>query len=192
MTTIEELIAPAGKKKGKKAKAAKEPKAPKEPKEPRATSITHQPGDLLVAQLGTRAADYLTLSTLDAELETDALNAKRDGFVDRMNDPDAIADKVREKMIMAIMFAADGGALNEVLKRTLTVLAADGHLTSGEKGNLQVNLLAKPYSKGTAASQSNQMFMALPELDICIKEKGRMVANPDSTLLMAMNARLGL
>jgi hypothetical protein len=34
--------------------------------------------------------------------------------------------------------------------------------------------------------------MALPEVGICVKEKGRMVANPDSVLWPMVKAQLGL
>ncbi|MEJ7805010.1 MAG: hypothetical protein WKG03_03690 [Telluria sp.] len=170
--------------KGKAKKAAADPDAPaKEPKPPRATSVTHSPGALLKVKLGEKAKDYLTFSMADATLDADALDAKQAAFIDRMNDSEAIADKVKEKMTMFLVWLTKGGDLNEVMRRALTVLHADGELTSGDKGNLQLNLLAKPYSVGTARSQANQCFMFFPELGLAIKEKGRMVPNPDSALL---------
>lgn len=172
--------------------APKEPKAPKAPSAPRATSVTHKPGALLIVKLGSAARDYLTFDMADIELDAEALYAKQDAFIARMNDRDAIADKVREKMTMLLTWIQKGGELNTVLHRTFMVLHAKNELTSGDAGNLQVNLLAKPYSLGTARSQANQMFMALPELGIVVKEKGRMVPNPNSTLLPLINAKLGL
>jgi len=163
--------------------------APKEPKATRPTSVTHKPGDLLLAKLGTKAGDYLIFSADPAENETKVAD-----FIARMNDREAIAEKVREKIIMLMTWMAGGrtGALNEVLRRTFTVLSKDGTLTSGDKGNLQQDLLAKPYSMGTARSQANQMFMALPELGLTLKSKGAMTPNPDSIMLQAINAQLGL
>jgi hypothetical protein len=163
--------------------------APKEPKATRPTSVTHKPGDLLLAKLGTKAGDYLIFSADPAENETKVAD-----FIARMNDREAIAEKVREKIIMLMTWMAGGGTgtLNEVLRRTFTVLSKDGTLTSGDKGNLQQDLLAKPYSMGTARSQANQMFMALPELGLTIKSKGTMTPNPDSIMLQAINAQLGL
>jgi len=178
------------KKKGKKKTTA--PKEPKAPKEPRATSVTHKPGDLLKHKLGTAAAEVLVFDLNDAALDADGLAAKQQAFVDRMNDPDSIADKVKDKIQMFLVWMTKGGELNEVLKRAITVLHEKGELTSGDKGNLQLNLLAKPYSLGTARSQANQMFMALPELGITIKEKGRMIPNPDSALLPMAKTKLGL
>lgn len=177
-------------KKGKgKAKAAK---APKEPKPPRATKVTHSPGDLLLAKLGGNAADFLVFNISDADLHPSELTAKTEAFIARMNDREAIADKVKEKMTMLFTWLKDGGDLNVVMARSFRLLHEQGELTSGDKGNLQVNLLAKPYSLGTARSQSNQMFMAFPELGLTVKEKGKMVPNPDSALLPLIYNRLGL
>jgi len=173
----------------KKVKAAKEPKEPKEPKAPRITSITHKPGDRLVALLGGK--DWLQFIATD----DDATRATRaDRFIEAMNSKDEIADKVREKAIMLMTWLASGkdkSALNEVLLRSFETLFRDGELTSGKDGNLQVNLLSKPYSPGTAASQANQMFQLFPLLLITQREKGKMVANPDSAIVQAMKVKLG-
>lgn len=184
-------------KKAERAKAAAEKKAakaaaPVEPKVARATSVTHKPGALLLAKLGANARDFLTFNVSDTTLPEDTMHARQDEFIAMMNDSAQGADKVKEKIIMFMGWIQKGGDLNEVLKRTLTVLHEKGELTSGDKGNLQINLLSKPYSVGTARSQANQMFMALPLLGITVKEKGRMVANPDSVLLPMANAKLGL
>lgn len=180
--------ADAGAAKIKKPRKKKDA-APKVPKATRPTSVTHKPGDLLLAKLGTKAGDYLIFSADPAENETKVAE-----FIARMNDREAIAEKVREKIIMLMTWMAGGGtgALNEVLRRTFAVLSKNGTLTSGDKGNLQQDLLAKPYSMGTARSQANQMFMALPELGLTLKSKGAMTPNPDSIMLQAINAQLGL
>jgi hypothetical protein len=173
-----------------KPKKAKKAAAPKEPKAPRVTSITHKPGDRLVALLGSK--DWLQFYKSDS----DEANATRaESFIEAMNTRDAIADKVKDKAIMLFTWIASGkdqSGLNEVMLRTFQVLKADGELTSGKNGNLQTNLLGKPYSPGTAASQANQMFMLLPLLGITQREKGKMVVNPDSALLEVVNAKLGL
>jgi hypothetical protein len=181
---------------GKAADAAPEadaaPAEPKAPKVPRATLVTHKPGDLLLIQLGAAAPDLLVF---DLAHTPEQMEEARNAFVARMNLRDgdgAIADKVRLKIMMLMNWLHKGGELNEVLKRTFNVLHREGKLTSGDKGNLQTDLLAKPYSIGTARSQANQMFMAFPVLGLTKKEKGVMVANDNSPLLAMINAKLGL
>lgn len=178
----------------KQPAAAAAPAEPKPPKPPRVSSVTHKPGDLLLAKLGSDAAANWLI--FDTNHDGEQIQAAHADFIAKMNlrsnEPGGIADKVQDKISMFIMWLAKGGTLNEVLRRTITLLHKDGKLTSGDKGNLQLDLLAKPYSIGTARSQANQMFMALPELKLTIKEKGVMVPNPDSPLLAAAYAQLGL
>lgn len=170
---------------------AKKVKQPKEPKAPRVTSITHKPGERLLALLG---GDKTWLGFLKSDDEV-AAQVRADKFIEDMNDRDAIADKVREKAVQLITWMASGkdtSALNEVMLRAFTVLLKDGELTSGSKGNLHTNLLSKPYSPGTANSQSSQMFMLFPILGVTVKEKGRMVINPDSAIVDVMKLKLGV
>lgn len=195
--TSEDAVATGkkGKGKGKGKKAEATPKEPKPAATPRATSVTHKPGDLLLAKLKGDIG-FLVFSMSDAELAPDALQAKCDAFIAEMNitmGDKAIADKVSEKVIQLLVGLKNGSPMNEIMKRAFMVLKKDGFLTSGDKGNLQANLLTKPYSQGTARSQSNQIFSLFPLLGITTKsEKGRMVANPDSTILSLANAQLGL
>ena len=173
-------------KKEKKAKAekpTKEPKvkAEKPEKAPRITSITHKPGARLLALIGGDKS-FLTFSLSEPE---DIQAEKADQFIADMDARDVIADKVREKAVMFLTWLkADKpvSELNEVLARSFQVLFKDGKLTGGKDGNLQKNLLSKPYSPGTAASQANQMFMLFPLLGITVREKGEMVLNDDSVI----------
>jgi hypothetical protein len=174
-----------------KAKKAKQPKEPKEPKTPRITSTTHKPGERLMALLG---GDKTWLGFIKTDDST-ACDKRADQFLADMDDRNAIADKVKDKAIMLLTWIASGkdtSALNEVLLRSFQVLLTQGELTSGNKGNLQTNLLSKPYSPGTAASQANQMFMLFPILGITVREKGRMVVNPDSAIVDVMKLKMGL
>lgn len=177
-----------------KAKKVKQPKAAKEPKEPKApriTSTTHKPGERLMALL---SGDKTWLGFIKTDDST-AADRRADQFLADMDDRDAIADKVKDKAIMLLTWIASGkdtSALNEVLLRSFSVLFKDGELTSGNKGNLQTNLLSKPYSPGTAASQANQMFMLFPILGITQREKGRMVINPDSAIVDVMKLKMGV
>jgi hypothetical protein len=174
-----------------KAKKAKQPKEPKEPKAPRITSTTHKPDERLMALLG---GDKTWLGFIKTD-DTAAAERRADQFLADMHDSKAIADKVKDKAIMLLTWIASGkdtSALNEVLLRSFQVLLTQGELTSGNKGNLQTNLLSKPYSPGTAASQANQIFMLFPILGITVREKGRMVVNPDSAIVDVMKLKMGL
>lgn len=191
-TKPDDLLAPKGTRKRGSSKTAepKAPKAPKAVKPLRATSVTHSPGDLLREKLGPGGLSLLALTLDDAKLKGEALATKQGHFLAIMNDREAMARKVKEKAMMLLTWLKDGGEMNTVLRRTMLLLIDKGELTSGDKGNLQQNLLMKPYSKGTAQSQANQMFMLLPALKICKKEKGKMVPNPDSALLPIIKERL--
>jgi hypothetical protein len=169
----------AGEKKGKGR-----PKA-----DPSERHVVLSKSQKVASKLGEKASEFLVLELADAELDEAALKAKQDAVLAEI---DGLAKKVSEKAVQLFGWLKNGGSLNEVMKRTFEVLAKDGEITSGEKGNLQQNLLAKPYSKGTAASQANQMFMLLPMLRVTKREKGRMIANPDSLILAKAKLELGL
>lgn len=171
----------------KKAKPAKE----KAVKAQRVTSVTHKPGDRLVALLG----GDKSLLVLDSSKSEALQEQDTNEFIALMNTKGGIADKVKDKAIMLMTWlnsTKDASALNDVLRRAFTVLFAEGVLTSGKAGNLQENLLSKPYSLGTAASQSNQVFMLFPLLGIAVKEKGRLVLSEDSAIAGLVRAKLEL
>lgn len=165
------------------AKPKKEKKA-KAPKDPRLTYVIAKKSEIVTART---AGFELVLEAADAALSEEDRAAKVAAFVASI---DALPKKVGEK---AVQFFTDvqkykgvDDIKNEVIRRAVQLLITEGELTSGDKGNLQQNLLSKPYSLGTARSQSNQMFALLPALKMTIREKGRMVPNPDSVLLMML------
>lgn len=185
---LEEVAAadlPAAESTEVEAKPKKE-KAAKAPKEPRLTYVISKKSEIVTA----RTAGYeLVLEGADAALSEEDRAAKMKEFIASI---DAMPKKVGEK---AVQFLSDiqkytgaGDIKNEVIRRAVQLLIKDGELTSGDKGNLQTDLLAKPYSIGTARSQSAQMFALLPALKMTVRDKGRMVANPDSILLMMLKA----
>jgi hypothetical protein len=176
------------KKKAKGEKKTKEAKVADKPKEPRMPAHAKK-SEKVSFVLGEKKSEFLVLEMDDALLDAEALQAKQDEVLAEI---DKLAIKVGEKAVMLFGWLTKGGSLNEVMRRTFAVLIKDGELTSGDKGNLQTDLLGKPYSLGTARSQSNQMFMLMPALKVTIKEKGRMVLNPNSTIMMKAKAELGL
>ena len=171
-----------------KVKAVKEPKEPKEPAPPRITYVGHSTSEVLVAKLGEKASELLMLEVADVTLSTDDLKAKQDALLVSI---DALAKKVGEKSVMLFGWLDKGGKLNDVMSRAFTVLARDGELVMGQKGNLHLNLLEK-FSVGTANSQGNQMAMLFPFLKIVTRNKGVMVVNQNSLIFMKMKAELGL
>lgn len=182
-----------------KPKKEKKAKAPKEPKAPRITYVGHKASDVLQARLGGKANEMLILEAEDALLEPAALEAKQHELLALLNKRPGTGEggstqkKVAEKVVMLFGWLKNGGKLNEVMLRTFTVLAKDGHLTSGDKGNLHAELLAKPYSVGTARAQAGQMFAMLPMLKVVSKEeKGRYTLNPNSMIFEVVKAQLGL
>jgi len=146
----------------------------------------------IMAKLGDKAADYLIMETADALLSPEELEAKRVALLADLDNPAKTAKKVGEKAVQLFGWVRNGGKLNEYMHRAFKVLSEDGHLASGIDGNLQKNYLARPYAPGTASAQANQIFQLFPLLKLTIREKGRMVPNPDSVLLTTILTKLGL
>ena len=177
--------------------ASVKPKPQPAPAKPKAAG-TVRPGvyaktsEKIMFRLGSKAGDFLILETKDAELDEAALKARQAELLKEFDGTSQI--KVREKMVQLFGYLSSSNAkLNEVMRRAFTVLIKDGNLISGEKGNLHVDLLAKPYSVGTARAQSGQIFSLFPQLKIVNKtDRGVYVANPDSVILQMMKQRLGL
>ncbi|MCL2874731.1 MAG: hypothetical protein FWF12_00255 [Betaproteobacteria bacterium] len=191
---------PAKAAKEKKAKAPKEPKPAKEPKAPavRYNGRRSNTSDVLKARLGEKANEMLILEVEDASLSPADLEAKQSELLALLNtrpgsDGASSQQKVAEKVVMLFNWLKNGGTLNRVMDITFRLLIKDGEIQSGEKGNLWTALLAKPYSKGTTSAQGGQMMSMLPMLKIATKgDKGRLIANPNSMVLMAVKAQLGL
>lgn len=197
-TPVEAIAGKSAEKPAKKDRALKAPKAPKEPKEPKAPKepkpklTTSKKAEVLKHRLGEKVSEYLVFDTSDLELDEAALQAKQEQFLTDLDD--TLADKVGDKALMLFDWIAKGkgmAELNEVIRRGFNLLLADGFLTSGDKGNLQQDLLKKPYSLGTARSQANQLFCLFPALGITVKEKGRMTINENSVLLDIYRSRVG-
>lgn len=142
-------------------------------------------------KLGDRMKEFLVLDIADAALSDAELVKKQKALL--LHIDTKLAMKVAEKATMLLGYLANGGKMNEVMKRAFVVLLKDGQLTSGDKGNLVTNLLAKPYSIGTARSQSNQIFSLFPLLGICNAKSGSsMTLNENSTIVAKMKQELGL
>lgn len=176
----------------KKKPASAEPKPPKEPEEHRMTySMVGKTGfsKLIVSKFGGGVDTLLQTDKHDAALTPEALGEKIKEVLNRIDACNQI--KVQQKVVMLLSFFGKGGKLNEVMKRTFDILAKEGKITTGDKGNLQTNLREK-YSVGTARAQAAQMFTLLPMLDICKREKGMLTLNEDSEMFFKAKAALPL
>ena len=185
--------------KASKPKKEKKAKEPKEPKAPRVTYVGNKASDVLKARLGDKTNEMLVLEVEDASLDPAELEAKQHELLALLNarpgttDAGSTQKKVAEKVVMLFGWLKNGGTLNRVMEITFQTLIRDGEIQSGEKGNLWAALLAKPYSKGTANAQGGQMMAMLPMLKIATKsEKGKLVANPNSMILLAVRNQMGL
>lgn len=172
----------------KKAEGSTEPA---QPKTPRVTFHGNKYSTVLADRLGGKLTETLVLETADALLEDDALKAQQAELLEELDTK--IANKVAEKCIMLMRDVQAGGHVgNNVMKTAFVVLKRDGQLTTGDKGNLQKELI-KHYSIGTTRSQANQVFVLFPFLKITKRtEKGTQAPNPESTILGVVNAALGL
>lgn len=143
------------------------------------------------ARLGESAGEYTVLTLADAGLDEAALKLKVQETYDiiaKMN------SKKANRAAMFIEFVAGKKAsLNNVISRTLSVLAADGFISTGMQGNSMVNLLAVPYTVAAARAMGGNTISMLEDLAVLAPDgKGRFVGNPESLLLMKANSMLGL
>lgn len=204
VAAIEETTVTADKpakkgKKGKKATDADPDKPSTEPgEEPAAAAAApkkerkffSKQSDRIAHNLGDKLGENMLLVLSDAALTGDDLIARNKEILETI---DGTAKKVGEKAAMLFKWLQTGGDLNEVMKRAFKLLKKDGFITSGDKGTMQLDLLKKPYSLGTARSQSNQIFVLFRLLKIANEDgKGKLVPNPESLILAKANALLGL
>jgi len=164
------------------------PKAPKVPKAPRVHYENKT--DRIKSRLGEKLGDYLVLELNDAELEGDALKAKQDETLAVI---DAMSVKVKNRASLLMDFLSGKATKpNEIMKRALDCLAADGKLTTGDKGNLHLNLLTKPYSTAAARSMGRNTLTVMEKTKmIVLSTKGEYLPNPESLFLVMANQKLG-
>jgi len=132
----------------------------------------------IVTRLAKEFDDYAMLTpdwgTLSEEARADKFATVIDGM----------AKYVGDKAVNLFAFLKTGGALSVVTARAFEVLLKDGHVTGGKDGNMVQNLLAKPYSIGTANSQSNQILQLFTQLEIGKRTaRGTVIVNEDSVIL---------
>jgi hypothetical protein len=168
------------------------PKAPKAPKAPKTPRVHYEnKTDRIKSRLGEKLGDYLVLELSDAELEGDALKAKQDETLAVI---DAMSVKVKNRASLLMDFLSGKATKpNEIMKRALDCLALDGKLGTGDKGNLHLNLLTKPYSAAAARSMGRNTLTVMERTKmILLSAKGEYLPNPESLFLVMANQKLGL
>lgn len=147
--------------------------------------------DRIKHRLGEELGDYLVLELADAELTDDALSEKQAEtmvLLESMN----VKEKNRANFLFDFM-AEKKADLNGVMETAFRLLAADGELTTGDNGNLHQKLLAKPYAPGSARATGRNTVNVMERLKVIVKsEKQKFLPNPNSVILMKVNALLGL
>jgi hypothetical protein len=139
--------------------------------------------DRIVARLGASLGDYLVLEIADAGLEGDALKAKQDETLAVI---DAMSVKVKNRASLLMdWLSGKTNKPNEIFKRALDVLAADGKIQTGDNGNLHKNLLSKPYSPSAARAMGRNTVTVMEKTKMIVQTgKGEFVPNPNSLFLM--------
>lgn len=140
----------------------------------------------IATRLGVDVQDYIML-TPDWAIKTDDERLEAFGKI-----IDGMAKYVGDKAVNLFTFLKTGGGLNIVTARGFEVFLKDGQLVGGKDGNIVQNLLAKPYSLGTANSQANQLLQLFTLLEIGKRTaRGTVVVNEDSTILERVKDILG-
>lgn len=141
-------------------------------------------------KLGANIGNVFILSTDDAELEGDALNAK---VLENKAAFQKLAQKVQNRATNVIEFiGGKASRLNVVTESIVRLLAKDRKLTTGDKGNI-FGKLGASYSPGAARATGNSTLGMLRALNI-VSESGKGVFEPceKSTFLALISERLGL
>lgn len=132
--------------------------------------------EALATALGDKLDTLLMVDSDDLALPADEQFDKRIALLERI---DGLPKKIGEKATNLFAHVSKGAQLSNYTKIAINLLAANGEMTSKQ---LKDTYLARPYSEGTASSQTTQLMNLLPALGIAKKEAGKLVVNPTSTL----------
>ena len=173
-------------------KAEEKPAKQKKERAPTTYRTTYQNSKrsaVLLDRLGGDTSE-IVLEFSDVDLPEEELKEKQQKFLRLLNaqptlttNGETVQKKVAEKVVILFTMFKQNGRWNEVMYRTFKLLLTDGYISGGRDSNLVKDLLAKPYSIGTARAQAGQMMQMLPLLKIAKEEGGRLVPNEESTIL---------
>lgn len=178
-----------------KEKPAEKPKKERSPTTYRTTYQNSKRSAVLLDRLGGDTSE-IVLEFDDVDLPEQELKEKQEKFLRLLNaqptittNGETVQKKVAEKVVILFTMFKNNGRWNEVMYRTFKLLLSDGYISGGKDSNLVKDLLAKPYSIGTARAQAGQMMQLLPLLKIVKEENGRLVPNENSTILARLRSQ---
>ncbi|MCG5512803.1 hypothetical protein [Ectothiorhodospira shaposhnikovii] len=153
-----------------------------EAREPRKTMTGHRKSEVVKDKLGAKLGEVVILEVTDAMLPPAVLKERQDELLANI---DKMAKKVGEKAVNLLSHINGTAKLSAYTDIAIAYLAKHGsmttndlisHLTSGDHS------YRKPYSIGTARSQTHQMFALLPQFKIGVMEGKTMKVNPNSVI----------
>lgn len=150
--------------------------AKKAPVTKRISTMGMKKSEALATALGENLEQYLTIDTADLTLADDAAFDKRLALLDSI---DSLPIKIGEKATNLFAHVAKGAVLSVYTRKAIAHLVEAGEMTSKSLKDLYCTR----YSEGTASSQATQMMKLLPILGLALRESGKLVPNPTSTLL---------
>lgn len=132
--------------------------------------------EALATALGDKLDTLLMVDSDDLVLPEDQQFDKRIALLEKI---DGLPKKIGEKATNLFAHVSKGAQLSNYTRIAINFLLQNGEMTSKQ---LKDTYLARPYSEGTASSQTTQLMNLLPALGIAKKEAGKLVVNPTSTL----------
>jgi hypothetical protein len=182
---VEVVAEPAKKGKGKKAPAEPKPKVERK--------FYSNKADRLVDRIGTeRLSEFTVLTAADAGITDEDVQKAMAATMALIK---GMSGKKQNRASFLIEFVANKRAkLNPVLDRVLRVLARDGHITTGNEGNMLQDLVkGAGYTGAAARAMGGNTVAMFADLKLLVADgKGKFVGNPESLLLTKVNAMLGL
>lgn len=131
-------------------------------------------------------ADFTLFEMKDVEGDVQAKSAEN------LSAMKELGTKVQNRVTYILEFAAGKSkTLNSVIATALSVLARDGFITTGDKGNLMAALDGK-YQLSSARAMANNSLLAMKFLRMVVDgdKKQLLVPNADSLLLPVVQQRL--
>jgi len=147
------------------------------PKTKRIAAVGVKKSEALRTALGAKLNDYLALDVDDAALDPADFEARIEA---KLNEIDSLPKKIQEKAVNFFAHLANGASLSNYTSIAMDILVKHGEISSR---TLRDAYLARPYSIGTSNSQCTQLMKLIQVLNLVVNDGGKLVANPNSTLL---------